>query len=134
MTALDQVLARTETDFDFYLAVQRDPRNTLAPYKLSNDEIEAFAQSGVSFWSLVLERIGKNRADKPDGGLPPPPPPFTVHYSVPTDFERWRGDAEAELRALEADPAVRSAVNAVGEADTPSARMDAVARLMARIG
>ena len=97
MSDMRSVLARLESDFDFYLAVVGGPRAALAPFKLSPDEVEAFAHPGMPLWNLVLRHIARESLGKPDGGLPPPPPPFIVHYSIPIDFEPWRGDREADL-------------------------------------
>lgn len=134
MSDIDRVLARIETDFDFYLAVRGDPQRAFAPFELSRDERDALAHSGRPLWSLVLRHISRGPTDSPDGGLPPPPPPFVVHHSIPAEFERWRGDREADLTALREDPAVQAAVRAVRGANTPTARMAAVAQLMERIG
>jgi len=121
MSDLRRVLTRIETDFDFYLAVHRDPRGALAPFELSSDEVEVFVHSGMPLWILVLE---------PDGGLPPPKPPFVVHYSIPIDFEPWHEYREADLTVLRGGPAVQTAVRAVHTADTQSARTAAVAQLI----
>ena len=134
MRDIDGVLTRIESDFDFYLAVRRDPRRTLDPFELSSDAMEAFVQSGMSLWSLVLRRTARDPTDTPDGGLPPPPPPFVVHYSIPMEVERWRGDREAELKPLLADPTVQTAVRTIHGASTPPARRAAVAKLMELIG
>jgi hypothetical protein len=134
MSEIDQVLARVETDYDFYLAVRSDPRGALASFQLSSDEVEVFAQSGMPLWSLVLSHTARDHVTTPDGGLPPPPPPFVVHYSIPLNFDRWRGDREADLTTLRAELPVQAAVRTVRGASTPLARSTAVAQLMERIG
>jgi hypothetical protein len=134
MSDIDQVLARIETDFDFYLAVVGDARRALAAFELSSEELEAFVHPGQPLWGLVLTHTARGPAETPDGGLPPPPPPFVVHHSTPTDFEPWRGDREAELTVLRADPAVQTAVRTVHRARTLPARIAAVAQLVERIG
>ena len=135
MSDIDQVLTRIETDFDFYLAVHGDAQRALAQFKLSRDELEAFTNAGRPLWNLVLRQRARGRTnDVPDGGLPPPPPPFTVNYSSPTDFEPWRGDREADLTALRADPAVQTAIRTVHDTKTLPTRIAALAQLMEQIG
>ncbi|MFN2448078.1 MAG: hypothetical protein ABR606_21150 [Vicinamibacterales bacterium] len=134
MSDVDQVLARMETDYDFYLAVRGNPWRALSSFELSSDDVEAFAQSGVSLWSLVLSHTSRDVVEAPDGGLPPPPPPFVVHYSIPIGFEQTRSDRDADVTALGANTTVQAAVRTVRSASTPPARRAAVAQLMEQIG
>jgi hypothetical protein len=134
MSDIRRVLARMESDFDFYLAVVGDPRAALAPFTLNQEEVEAFAHPGMPLWNLVLRHTARESPGAPDGGLPPPPPPFVVHYSIPTAVERWLGDREADLIALRADPAVQAAIRTVEAASTLPNRSAAVAQLVERIG
>jgi hypothetical protein len=138
MSDVEPVIARIETDFDFHLAVQRDPEQALASYNLSDKERQAFAQPGAPLWGLVLSRgadpgLGVD-GGVPDGGaptkIPPPTPPFTVTYHAAAKPEGWRFDPTD----LMADPSLQGAVGAVRGAETPEARTLAAGQLMEQIG
>ena len=133
MSDVDQVLARVESDFDFYLAVRANPGDALAGFDLSSDERRAFAEHGEPLWRVVLTHTASGPSAAPDGGLPPPPPPFVVHHSIPTKREPWREGRET-LAALRVDPAVQAALRSIAGADSPPSVLAAVTQLMERIG
>lgn len=83
MTQLDEVLARMQTDFDFYFAVRADAEAALAPYDLSDDERTALAQPGTErVWGVVAKRSEAIRRE----GIEPAflAVPITVHPPPPT--------------------------------------------------
>jgi hypothetical protein len=71
MSDFRRVLDRAQTDFDFFHALQHNPRQALAPYKLDDDERNALVVDRVSLWSL----LGAGRVFEPPPPGPPPPPP-----------------------------------------------------------
>jgi hypothetical protein len=96
VNALESVLRRIESDFDFYLAFHADPIATLQPYDLTVSERAALiAPSKSPLWARVAAAGGR-AADADDlpaalpSGVqlpPPPPPPAEVHPAPPPTHE-----------------------------------------------
>ena len=137
MEAIDAILARLETDFDFYLAVRENSEQALASYDLAPAVRTAFTRAGAPLWNVIARHTAGGDASgitDRDGGLPPPPPPFTVTHSVPrgSDVPRvsWGGgfDKAPENAAIDA------ALRVVRHAASPSARLIAVQHLIETLG
>lgn len=130
MSDLRQVLARSQTDFDFNLAVLSNLNEALASYTLSESERAALTGEGMALWNLIKEVLPEE-----DGGGPLPPGGVGVaisgHHDFFNVFQNWE---DFWIDEIVNDSAVMAAVQAICAAESLAQRIGAVNQLMERIG
>lgn len=133
MSDLRQVLVRSQTDFEFNLAVLSDPDQALASYTLSESERAAFTGERMELWNLIRGiLLAENGDPSPlatsSGGIGRI---ISGHHDFFTVFQNWEDDSFGEIVN---DPGVIAAVRAIRAAESLVQRIVAVNQLMERIG
>ena len=79
MSDFREILGRAQTDYDFYLAMLRDPEKAISSYSLSKAESAVLTTDRTALWRFITsiegrpgQILGSYTDDIPPGEGPPP--------------------------------------------------------------